>query len=596
MGKVYIDGKYMGECNNTKQFVQKIREERRSNNIPLSLNVAFKEKENQVDISLDRGRIRRPLIVVKKGKSTLTEELKKEILNEKITWTDLEEKGVVEYIDAAEEENAYIALKEESINEKHTHLEIDASLVLGASASQLPFPEMNRGDRLNYGSRMILQASGLYLQNYHLRTDTNSYLLMYPQKPLCAPKISNVNGSDTHPAGQNLVIALMPFMGYNIEDALIVNKASIERGLGRSFSRRCYSTLERKYWGGQEDEIGLPREDIIGRKQDADYAKLDSDGIISPGQKVGMEEVLIAKSSPLRFVDIEKEIHMGISNMHESSIITSRNEPGRVERVIVTSTEEGEALVKVIVREHKIPEIGDKFATRHGQKSVVGMVVPEEDMPVTANGLTPDVIFNPHAIPSRMTVGQLMEIIAGKYGALVGEEIDATVFGSQKEKILEGLDKLGFNNNGKETLYDGRTGKKIESEILMGVVFYQRLYQLSSHKLYSRSKGPVTLLTRQPTEGRSKGGGLRLGEMEKDCILAHGAAISLHERFSCDHQNIKICRKCGVIAIMNIEKGKYFCPICMKSDIGEIKIPSAFKLLIDEMVSMMIYPKIITEN
>ncbi|MCK5476657.1 MAG: DNA-directed RNA polymerase subunit B, partial [Candidatus Aenigmarchaeota archaeon] len=422
------------------------------------------------------------------------------------------------------------------------------------------------------------------------------YLLMYPQTPLCAPKILEYNGSNEHPSGQNLVIALMPFMGYNIEDALIINKASIERGLGRSFSRRTYATVERKYWGGQEDEIGIPREDILGRKQELDYAKLDSDGIITPGLHVDKEDILIAKSSPVRFIDVEKEIHIGMSNMHETSIKTSRNEPGYVENVYITSTEEGEALVKVLVREPKIPEIGDKFATRHGQKSVVGMIVPEEDMPFTENGITPDIIFNPHAIPSRMTVGQIMEIIAGKYGALIGEKIDATVFGSKKEKILNGLEELGFKNNGKETVYDGRTGKKMESEILMGVCFYQRLYQLSSHKLYSRSKGPVTLLTRQPTEGRSKGGGLRLGEMEKDCILAHGAAIALHERFSCDHQKIKLCKKCGVIAIMNIEKGKYYCPICMKSEIGEIKIPSAFKLLVDEMISMMIYPKIIIDN
>lgn len=596
MGKVYINGKYLGECKDAKKFAEKIREERRKNKLPLSLNVCFKEKEEEVDISLDRGRIRRPLIVVNNGKSTLTDELKQQILKEKITWNDLEKKGIVEYLDAAEEENTYIAFNEEELSQKNTHLEIDASLILGASASQLPFPEMNRGDRLNYGSRMILQASGIYVQNFLLRTDTNSYLLMYPQNPLCAPKLLDVNGAQSHPAGQNLVVALMPYLGYNIEDAIIINKASIERGLGRSFSRRTYSTLERKYWGGQEDEIGIPREDIIGRKQDEEYDKLDSDGIISPEQHVGTEDILIAKSSPLRFVDIDKEIHMGISNMHDNSVKTSRNEPGTTERVIITSTEEGEALVKVGVREHKIPEIGDKFATRHGQKSVVGMIVPEEDMPTTADGRTPDIIFNPHAIPSRMTVGQIMEIIAGKYGALIGEKIDATVFGSKKEKIVSGLEKLGFNNNGKETLYDGRTGKKIESEILMGVCFYQRLYQLSSHKLYSRSKGPVTLLTRQPTEGRSKGGGLRLGEMEKDCILAHGAVISLHERFSCDHQNVKICNKCGVIAIMNIEKGKYHCPICMKNDIGEIKIPSAFKLLIDEMISMMIYPKIIIND
>ena len=539
MAEIYLDGIYQGECDDLNAFVENIKNKRRCGQLPMSLNINHNEKNNEINIYLDRGRARRPLIIVDKGKSKLTKEIKEELISGKKTFDDLLYCGVLEYLDAAEEENAYVCFNEDDLTEEHTHLELDPSLILGASASQLPFPEMNRGDRLNYGSRMILQASGIYALNYSLRADTSTYLLMYPQIPLCAPKISQTNGLDFHPSGQNIIIAIMPFLGYNIEDAIIVNKASIERGLGRSFSRRTYSTIERKYWGGQEDEIGIPRSDVVGRRHDEDYAKLDLDGIIAPGQYVGINDLLIAKTSPLRFMDVENQMHMDVNNMRENSITTSRNEPGFVERVVITTTEEGEILIKVFVREHKIPEIGDKFATRHGQKSVIGMIVPEEDMPFSENGMTPDIIFNPHAIPSRMTVGQIMEIIAGKYGALIGERIDATVFRSEKEKILNGLEKIGFKNNGKEILYDGRTGEKIKSEILIGSCFYQRLYHMSSHKLYSRSKGPVTLLTRQPTEGRSKGGGLRLGEMEKDCILAHGAAISLHERFSCDHRKIK---------------------------------------------------------
>ncbi len=596
MTEIYLDGIYTGKCDNPKELVQSLKEKRRNKVLPQQMNIAYHEDKNEIQLNLDGGRVRRPLIVVENGTPKLTDEMVKDIKEGKLTWSDIIDRHVIEYLDAEEEENAYIAISKESVTKEHTHLEIDPVLILGVAASLLAYPEKDRGDRLNYGSRMIVQSTGIYLHNYLLRDDTTSHLLIHSQRPITSSQTTNATGLATHPTGQNLIIAIMPYYSYNIEDSIVINKSSLERGLGRSLFIRTYITESRRYWGGQEDEIGIPDPEVRGYKSEEKYSMLEEDGIIPPETKVKDTDVLVGKTSPLRFLGVQKEIRMGIKDRRENSLTVTKGEECIVEKVILTSTKDGNTLVKVSVREPKIPEIGDKFASRHGQKGVIGLIVPEEDMPFTKDGITPDIIINPHAIPSRMTVGQLLEIVAGKKGSLEGKEQDSTAFKGNADEVRHQLKKLGFRDDGKERLYNGITGEIIEAPILIGMGYYQRLYHMVSHKIHSRSRGPVALLTKQPTEGRSKEGGLRFGEMEKDCIIAHGAAVVLKERFSSDKTQIPICKECGITAIQDKIKNKMYCPLCKGSKIVNVDMSYAFKLLLDELRSMLIYPQIVTED
>ncbi len=596
MTEIYLDGIYTGKCDDPKELVRSLKEKRRNKVLPQQMNIAYHEDKDEIQLNLDGGRVRRPLIVVENGTPKLTDEMVKDIEEGKLTWSDIIDRHVIEYLDAEEEENAYVAISKESVTKEHTHLEIDPVLILGVAASLLAYPEKDRGDRLNYGSRMIVQSTGIYLHNYLLRDDTTSHLLIHSQRPITSSQTTNATGLATHPTGQNLIIAIMPYYSYNIEDSIVINKSSLERGLGRSLFIRTYITESRRYWGGQEDEIGIPDPEVRGYKSEEKYSMLEEDGIIPPETKVKDTDVLVGKTSPLRFLGVQKEIRMGIKDRRENSLTVTKGEECIVEKVILTSTKDGNTLVKVSVREPKIPEIGDKFASRHGQKGVIGLIVPEEDMPFTKDGITPDIIINPHAIPSRMTVGQLLEIVAGKKGSLEGKEQDSTAFKGNAGEVRHQLKKLGFRDDGKERLYNGITGEIIEAPILIGMGYYQRLYHMVSHKIHSRSRGPVALLTKQPTEGRSKEGGLRFGEMEKDCIIAHGAAVVLKERFSSDKTQIPICKECGITAIQDKIKNKMYCPLCKGSKIVNVDMSYAFKLLLDELRSMLIYPQIVTED
>ncbi len=596
MSDIYLDGRFAGTCDDPEKMIKSLIDKRRNGIIARSMNVCYQKDKDEIQINLDSGRVRRPLVVVENENVLLTDEHIKQLNAKKITWNDLIKKGVIEYLDADEEENAYVALKREDVTKKHTHLELDPILVFGVASSTLAYPERDRGDRLNYGSRMAVQAVGIPSHNYTIRDDTTSDILVYPQKPIVETDSMECAGVNSHPIGQNLVIAIMPYYGYNIEDGLIINKASLERGLGRSITFRTYSTEGRRYWGGQEDEIGIPEKTVRGYKSEESYKKLDEDGIIVPGTIVESGDILVGKTSPLRFLGITKEIRMGIQNTRENSLTVKKGESGTVEKVILTQSGDGNKLIKVVIHETKEPEVGDKFATKHGQKGVVSLIVPEEDMPFTADGLTPDIIINPHAIPSRMTVGQLLEILAGKTGALVGERFNGTAFKGDEEKIRKALKAVGFRDDGKETMYNGITGDKIESSILIGIGHYHRLYHMVYKKLHARSRGPVALLTKQPTEGRAKEGGLRLGEMEKDCLVGHGASLVLKERFGSDKITIPICKKCGIVAIEDKIKGRISCPICKDKETAPVNMSYAFKLMLDELLSMLIYPRIIPEN
>jgi len=592
---VFIDGEYITEIENPREFVESIRKMRREGKIPPYVNVAYHEHLNEVRILTSAGRIVRPLIVVENGVPKLTKEILEKVKKGELTFSELVKNGIIEYLDAEEEENAYIAVKPEEVTKEHTHLEIDPAVIFGFSAQFVPYPEFNRGDRVNYGAKMGDQSIGIFALNFQNRVDSKSNILVYPQKPLVQSYIHKIcDASENYPNGVNVVIAIGTYEGYNIEDAIVINKSAIERGMFWSYMYRTYEAEEKRYLGGQEDVIGIPQPGIRGYAGEDEYKHLPEDGIVNPETEVHSDQVLIGRTSPLRFLGKADRFLAGVENLRETSVRMRHGDKGIVDRVYITQTTDGTKLIKVVVRDLKKPEIGDKFASRHGQKGVVGLVVPHEDMPFTESGIVPDIIFNPHGIPSRMTVGQLLEILAGKVAALSGRYIEAPAFNPTNEKELrEMLKSLGFKESGKEIMYDGKTGRKFEAEIFIGCSFYMKLDHLVSNKLQSRARGPITLLTRQPTEGRSKEGGLRLGEMEKDCLLAHGAVLTLKERFDSDKVILPVCKKCGMVAIYDKIRNRYFCPIDDDAEIVNVEMSHAFKLMLDELKSLLIYPKMI---
>jgi DNA-directed RNA polymerase beta subunit len=349
------------------------------------------------------------------------------------------------------------------------------------------------------------------------------------------------------------------------------------------------------YAGGLQDKIEIPEKGISGYRIESSYRFLENDGIIAPEEEVQEGEILIGKTSPPKFLSEAKEISLKVRK--ESSTALRQEEEGVVDDVFITEDEEGNKIVQVRMRDHRIPELGDKFSTSHGQKGVIGAIVPEEDIPFTARGIRPDIIFNPHGIPSRMTVGYMLELLAGKVGALSGRVIDGTSFsGESKEELEKSLVEMGFRYDGKETMYHGITGKKMEAKIFIGNMYYLKLRYMVSNKMHARASGKVTLLTRQPVEGRARGGALRLGEMEQEALVAHGAALLLKERYDSDKTILHICTKCGDIAVEDSLHEKIYCPLCGSHDAEPVEISYAFKLLIEELQGLHIHTRFELKN
>jgi len=598
--RILIDGTLFGYTMNPEFLVTSLRKLRRLGKISPEVNVAHYQDSREIRINCDANRCRRPLIIVENGKPVLDPKDIEALRHGELSWDDLVKKGVIEYLDADEEENALIAIDEAHITPKTTHLEICHHAILGICASLIPYAEHNHAPRNSYEAAMAKQALGLYATNYLYRPDTRGHLLHYPQKPLVRTRPMEVLGYDRRPSGQNCVVALLSFGGYNMEDALVFNKSSIDRGLARSSFFRIYEGECRQYMGGQKDVFEVPNANIRGYRGERYYRFLEPDGIISPESDVVGGDVLIGRTSPPRFMEEYKEFEAQGPSNRDTSISLRPFEVGTVDTVIFTETSQGSKLVKVKVRSNRIPELGDKFASRHGQKGVIGMIFPQEDMPFTEDGIVPDVIINPHAIPSRMTVGQLMESLAGKVAALTGRPVDATPFENEGEEFLRKiLMERGFRYSGREVMYDGRTGRKFEADVYVGIVYIQKLHHMVSDKMHARARGQVQMLTRQPTEGRARGGGLRFGEMERDCLIGHGAAMLLRDRMleESDKFTTFVCSKCGFLGYYDFRRRKYVCPLCGdEARIVPIVMSYAFKLLLQELMSMCIAPRILVRE
>ncbi len=594
MTEVYLNSAFIGTVEDAQLFVSDVKDLRRKGSLSENVNVYSDSSSNEVHLFSDEGRARRPLIIVKEGRSLLTERHLKQLAEGELSWADLVRQGLIEYLDAGEEENALVAYDETQLTLEHTHLEISPGAISGLATALVPFGNYNQSSRLIIGSKNQKQALGFYAANYHLRMDMDANILHYPHLPLVKSKIHDVVNYKEHPSGQNMIVAIMCYDGYNMEDGVILNKASVDRGLARSTYFRPINAEELRYSGGLMDEISVPDKDVKGYRTEHDYRFLEGDGIIHPEAKVDEGEVVIGRTSPPRFLSSLEEYNLSASIRRESSVSLKHGERGVADFVVITENEEGNKLVQVRLREERIPEIGDKFTSRHGQKGVTGMLVESADVPFSASGIIPDLIFTPHGISTRMTVSHLLEMIGGKVGALSGRYVDGTLFESEKEEELrKELCSQGFREDGTEVFYDGRTGKRMLARIFVGNMYYLRLRHMVANKIQSRARGPIQLLTRQPTEGKAKEGGLRLGEMEKDTFIAHGASLLLKERFDSDKIIMPICNKCGMVAIEDEYKGRKYCLMCGE-DVGVsyIEMSYAFKLLLDEIRTLGIYPKL----
>jgi DNA-directed RNA polymerase subunit B' len=592
MADVFFNGQLVGMVDEPEAFVKNVIEARRTGKLSKNMNIQYRKALDTVYAVTERDRVVRPLIVVKDGKSLLTIEHVERLRNGEVKWSDLVKEGIIEYVDCLEEENALIAINERDISSEHTHLEINPIAIFGVTTSLVPYANYNQSSKLNRGQKTQKQAMGCYALNFPNRTDTALNLLHYPQTPIVRSFTQSLLG-DERASGQNVVIAILNLDGYNMSDASVLNNGSVQRGLGRSTYFKPYITEKLRYPGGQVDEILVPPKDVQGYTIENDYRLLTEDGIVYPEAEAHGGDVLIGKTSPPRFLGKLEAFSTAANVRKDSSIRVRHGENGIVNKVVITESEGSSMLIKAEVRETRTPEVGDKMSSRHGQKGVIGLLLPEADIPFTASGIKPDIIFSPNGLPKRMTVAHLLEALAGKTGALSGRNIDGTAFVNESvQDIRSELLKSGFRDDGTEILYDGRTGKQFPARIFVGNIYYLRLKHQVADKIQQRARGPIALLTHQPTEGKAKEGGLRLGEMEKECFIAHGASLLMKERFDSDKAIIWICERCGDIAVHDVYKNKAYCMCGEKTKVSPIELSYAFKLFLDELKSLHIRPKL----
>lgn len=613
--RVFLNGSWIGilDCNEAPGIVDSLRKSKRAGILHIFTGIVWKNAFKELWITTEAGRILRPVWYAPAMREVLSDNTHtlSNAINSIQDWDQLllfETPGgryLIEYLDAGETEGTFICMDpkklfdEESGGKDATHCEIHPSIMLGTAASVIPFPDHNQSPRNAYQSAMGKQAMGLYALNFRDRFDAMSHVLCYPEIPHVSPYMSRFYGAQKLPAGQNVIVAIMTYTGYNQEDSNMMNRAALERGRYRSIFYRTYKDEERKNQSSGEEEK-FCRPNIIETKhmKNANYDKLEDDGFIKENTFITPDDILIGKVVPLR-VPTGKVLPAGSKTCRDVSKTPKNNESGFVDKVYKNRNGEGYSFVKIRIRQDRIPEIGDKFSSRHGQKGTMGMILNPEDMPQTATGIIPDIIINPHCIPSRMTIAQLMETLLSKIGCLAGTMGDGTPFG---DASVEGMARIlrdcyGLEPYGNEILYNGYTGRMMETSIFIGPCYYQRLRHCSADKIHSRASGPLVMLTRQPAEGRARDGGLRFGEMERDCVVAHGISKFQRERFmNCsDGFGCWVCRQCGLIAIANDKDSVWACRGCENTtEFSHVEIPYASKLFLQELETMCVASRLLT--
>jgi DNA-directed RNA polymerase II subunit RPB2 len=667
--KVFVNGHWAGSLTNPIETVEKIRLFRRNGLIPTYTSVMFDINQNTVFIYTDAGRICRPIFYMdnESEKFSFESEKIKKILSDSddFSWNELitgfnrkkdskynvnmdsiyelhevyegidsesnpaklkrflHEKAIIDYIDTNESEGALIALNKEDLEKnkakKFTHMEIHESLIFGMMANMINFPENNPASRNSFSCGQSKQAASMYHTNHQVRMDKTAVVLVSGQTPLVKSRYLEYINHEGNPYGENTIVAIMCYTGYNMEDSVLINEGSLKRGLFRTTYYTTYESHEEKSKTGNAtvDKVftNIQSEtNIVGTKPGYDYSKLNKFGLIRENTEVNDKTVLIglaAASSESNEVKIDM------------SKTPKKGQLGIVDKAFITDGESGFRIAKIRIREERIPNLGDKVASRAGQKGTVGLVIPEEDMPFTKDGIRPDIIINPHAIPTRMTIGQLVEGITGKACAMYGGSGDCTAFNNKGSKVKifgEMLTDVGYHSSGNEILYNGMTGEQLNAEIFMGPTYYMRLKHMVKDKINYRSLGPRTSLTRQPVSGRANDGGLRIGEMERDSVISHGATEFLRESMMerGDKYHIAICNNTGMMAIYNPSKNLFMSPMAdgpikytgsldgkemnienvtkFGRNFSVVAVPYSFKLLLQELQTINIQMRIITED
>jgi DNA-directed RNA polymerase II subunit RPB2 len=620
--KIKINGDLIGYCKNSLEIYNLLKYYKRNGIIHIHTSISWIYKENIILINTEAGRCVRPLYVLEnKNNKTILRFNKKivcDILNKKYDFDNLiynsndeKDKSIIEFIDAEESNNTLIAINHKDIKKgfkqnmypkKYKYLEIHPSLTLGLCASNIPFPDHNQAPRNTYQSAMSKQAIGVYMSNFRNRMDTLANILNYPQVPLVRTRISDITNCNNLPYGNNVIVAIACFTGFNQEDSIMINKSAVHRGFFNSTFYRTYKDqCNKNHSTGEEENYCIPDKDNTKGIKPFNYNKLNENGFVEENIYVENSDIIIGKTMH----DKSSELH----KYKDNSVYLKQNEYGFIDKNFANDkyfkniNNDGYKFSKIKIRNIRIPTIGDKMSSRHGQKGIIGMVYNQEDMPFTKDGIVPDIIVNPHAIPSRMTIAQLIECIMSKLCLNIGKRGYSTSFmyknkNEKQDEIASLLSDYGYDKHGNEIMYNPRTGEQIDTPIFIGPTYYQRLKHMVHDKIHSRSaNGPIILLTRQPAEGRAREGGLRLGEMEVECNWGHGTLHFLKERLmECsDNYRMFICKKCKNVANVNTSRKIYICYNCdNRIDFSQIRIPYACKLLLQEIAAMSINTKFIT--
>jgi len=614
--KVFINGAWVGIAKDPVELYNEMKSKKHKGIINIYTSIIFDYRNAEIRICSDGGRLSRPVLRVKDGKALITKDIIDRLSRKELSWNDLLTscklpEAVIEYIDPDEQNWSMIAMKDKDTKDtsttiEYTHCEIHPSTIFGVLSSCTPFPDNNQAPRNTYQCAMAKQALGVYALNFNQRMDKTAYVLTNPSRPLVDTRLMNFIHLNQIPSGCQIHVAIMAHTGYNMEDSVLVNKGSIDRGL---FSATIYHTEK-------DEDKNIIRDEIIRCKPDpsktrgikfGNYDKLNAQGFMPENTLIEDRDIIIAKIIPIKEA---RNDPTKLIKYEDQSHAYSTSEDTYVDKNYTGRNGDGYNFAKVRTRVHRKPRFGDKFSSRHGQKGTCGNIIPEEDMPFTKEGLKPDIIINPHAIPSRMTIGQLKETLLGKVLLELGMFGDGTSFGNLDVKtIAEELQKLGYESYGNEVMYNGLTGEQLETSIFIGPVFYQRLKHMTNDKVHSRATGPMVSLTHQPAEGRSRAGGLRIGEMERDVLISHGATRFCKERLFdvSDKYQVNVCKKCGMIAACNDGNNntKFYtqsdftvhsCKTCgNKTDFALVDMPYANKLLFQELQTINVVPRILTD-